>query len=64
MNDHYAAVAAQDFTHRCADFDGTCCREVVEPGTRRIIHDAGWTITQIAQADGTWWNFKVERTAK
>ncbi len=31
------------------------------PGTRRTIRTEGWVITQIAQADGTWWNITIVR---
>lgn len=28
---------------------------------RRTIVSAGWKITQVKQADGTWWNIRVDR---
>lgn len=28
---------------------------------RRVVVSEGWKITQIKQADGTWWNIKIER---
>ena len=31
--------------------------------TRRTIEHDGWTIEQVLQSDGTWWNITVERTA-
>lgn len=29
-----------------------------------MITHSGWRHTQVRQADGTWWNIKVERAAK
>jgi hypothetical protein len=28
---------------------------------RRVVVSESWKITQIKQADGTWWNIKIER---
>ena len=30
--------------------------------TREIVFD-GWVTTQVSQADGTWWNIRVERVS-
>jgi hypothetical protein len=31
------------------------------PGTTRTVTHSGWTHTQVALEDGTWWNIRVER---